>query len=185
MTVPPRLVGAWRRAGVLIDGTRIVEEFDRLWLQTPQWFADIRLRIDQSRGPCDAGLPVFLSQEGAAAGTTSWADPIITWDKTIAVSAPPPGSDDSRPLTWADGVVAESGTTLVHGQEREFIEEWLRMTDDDVSWSTDVDDRRARVEVGRWAIEVRDDRPAGAYTATRFERDGDGWRPTGTYRVEA
>jgi hypothetical protein len=185
MTVPQKLVGAWRRAGVLIGGTRIVEEFDRLWLQTPEWFADIRLRIDPSRGPCDEGLPVFLSQEGAAAGTTSWAEPIITWDKSIAVSARPPGSDDSRPLTWADGVVQESGMTLVHGQECHFIEEWLRMTDDDAAWSTDVGDRRVRVEVGRWAIEVSDDRPVGAFTATRFERTDGKWRPVGTYRVEA
>jgi hypothetical protein len=183
MTVPRKLVGAWRRAGVLIDGTRVVEEFDRLWLQTPEAFADIRLRIDPSRGPCEEGLPVFLSQEGAAAGVASWSEPVITWDKQVAVVASAPGSD-ARPLTWADGVVCESGTTLIRGTERDFVEEWLRMTDDDVTWSADVTDRAMRVEVGRWAIEVRDDRPNGPFTATRFERVDGEWRPVGSYRVK-
>ena len=58
-----------------------------------------------------------------------------------------------------DGVAFETGKTEVDGVETVFIEEWLRMTDDDVEWSADVCDREARIEVGNYAIEIKDARP--------------------------
>ncbi|MDT5315369.1 MAG: hypothetical protein QOE74_4389, partial [Mycobacterium sp.] len=51
MTLPVELVGAWRRVGLLIDGVRRVDYCDVLWLQSADWFADIRTLIQPGVGP--------------------------------------------------------------------------------------------------------------------------------------
>ncbi len=34
---------------------------------------------------------------------------------------------------------------------------------------------RARVEVGRFAVEIKDDRPNGSFVSTRYEKKGSQW----------
>jgi hypothetical protein len=173
MAVPQKIVGAWRRSGLLLDGVRHVDHADVIWLQTPEWYADIRLRIDpKSVVPTD-GVPDWFAAEFSFAGPAEWNDPVITWNHAIDMSLEP--AVDANPLTWEDGVAFERGTTEVDGTPTPFIEEWLRMTDDDVTWSADIGDKEARIEVGRFAIEIRDQRgTGGAFTSTRFHLvDGD------------
>jgi hypothetical protein len=56
-----------------------------------------------------------------------------------------------------------------------FTEEWLRMTDDSVSWSADPRENRARIEVGRFAVEIEDSRPSGGFRAVRYHQQGGEW----------
>jgi hypothetical protein len=49
------------------------------------------------------------------------------------------------------------------------------MTDDEVSWSAQVGTNRARIEVGRFAVEIEDRRPAGGFQAVRFHQVGGEW----------
>src|ERR1700722_5083193 len=130
MSLPIELVGAWRRSGLILDGVRKVDYCDVIWLQTPTWFVDIRLLIDPTVTPPTEGLPGFFYKEFCFAGVTSWDPPQITWDHKIDSSLQP--SVDSNPLIWEDGVVFECGTATVDGEPVPFIEEWLRMTDDEV-----------------------------------------------------
>jgi hypothetical protein len=172
MAVPIQLVGAWRRSGLLLDGVRQIDYCDVIWLQTPDWFVDIRLRIDRTVSVPD-GIPEFFYREFAFAGVTTWAPPIITWDHLIDSSLEP--DVDANPITWEDGVVIERGKVRLGGREIPYTEEWLRMTDDDVMWSAEAGDKQARIEVGRFAVAISDSRPDGGFVATRYEKQGSDW----------
>lgn len=173
MAVPIELVGAWRRSGLLLDGVRKVDYADVVWLQTPEWFVDIRLLIDPKADIPTEGVPEFFYTEFAFAGVTKWDPPKITWEHLIDSSLEP--AVDSNPVTWEDGVVCECGKASVDGREATFVEEWLRMTGDDVVWSASPGDKEARIEVGRFAVEIKDDRPSGGFVATRYHKQGDEW----------
>ncbi|MDQ1426484.1 MAG: hypothetical protein QOD72_3982, partial [Acidimicrobiaceae bacterium] len=173
MSVPTKLVAAWRRSGLILDGQRHVDHADVIWLQTPEWYADIRLRIDPTSSLPTTGAPWFY-KEFSFAGPAEWNDPVITWNHVIDFSLEP--TVDANPLTWVDGVAFETGKTEVDGVETVFIEEWLRMTDDDVEWSADVRDKGARIEVGNYAIEIKDARSTGGiFSSTRFHLTRTGW----------
>jgi hypothetical protein len=148
-------------------------------LQTPEWFADISLLIPGVVDPERPELPGFFTRSGSFAGRAKWDPPRITWDHEVA----PRRSIglDSNPLVWDNGVVLECGTRTVNGEEVPFVEEWLRMTDDDVAWSAEGSDSRVRVEVGKWAIEVRDERPTGQFESVRYDLTDDGWVPFGSF----
>jgi len=173
VAVPPNLVGAWRRSGLLLDGIRKVDFSDVIWLQTPEWFADIRLRVDPHLTAPTEGVPEWFYDEFCFAGVAEWDDPRITWNHLIDSSLEP--TVDSNPLTFEDGVAFERGRSEVDGVETPFIEEWLRMTPDDVEWSADHGDNWARIEVGRFAVEIRDDRPAGGFMASRYHLVDGNW----------
>ncbi len=177
MSVPPELVGAWRRVGLTLDGVRHVDYCDVIWLQTPKWFADIRLRLVPDRSIPSDGVPDWLYAEAAFAGLAHWSAPRMTWEHVIDYNRGVP--QGSNLLRRADGVLMEQGVTTIAGLEAPFSEEWLRMTGDDVVCAVDCQDGQCRVEVGGWAIELRDERPHGPFSAIRYEAAGDAWTPTG------
>ena len=57
------------------------------------------------------------------------------------------------------------------------------MTGDDVTWSVDKGDKRARIEVGRFAVEIRDDRPEGDFSATRYHLVDGNWVTFGSVKA--
>jgi hypothetical protein len=71
MSVDEFLVGAWTRSGLVVDGSRCVDQCQVLWLQTPVWYADIRL-------PCpggsmfEAGPGTVFARPVASAGEATW-----------------------------------------------------------------------------------------------------------------
>jgi len=180
MGVPIELVGAWRRSGLIWKGVRQVDYCDVVWLQTPEWFVDIRLIMEPSTVPADAKVPAFFYKNRCFAGHASFAAPQITWNHEIDSTDTPRTRPDSNPLVWDNGVVLECGSATVDGEEHPFIEEWLRMTADDTPWSASGDEHFARIEIGKWRVEVSDDRPAGKFTATRYDLTETGWSKIGT-----
>jgi hypothetical protein len=179
MSVPPNLVGAWRRSGLLLDGIRKVDFCDVIWLQTPEWFVDIRLRIDPLLEAPTEKVPGWFYDEFCFAGIAEWDDPQITWNHLIDSKE---SGVDSNPLTFEDGVAFERGRTDLDGTETPFIEEWLRMTPDHVEWTAEHGNKWARIEVGRFAVEIRDDRPTGEFTATRFHLVDGEWITFGSVK---
>jgi len=175
MGVPIELVGAWRRSGLIWKGVRVVDYCDVVWLQTPEWFVDMRLIMDPAAVPENADAPAFFYRNRCFAGHTTWEAPEITWAHELDSSATRSNRPDSNPLVWEDGVVFECGRSSVDGEEHPFIEEWLRMTDDDVTWSAEGDHTSARIEVGKWAVEISDSRPEGTFKATRYALTDSGW----------
>ncbi len=181
MTLPIELVGAWRRSGLLLDGVRTVDYCDVIWLQTPEWFVDIRLLIGPKAEAPSEGVPEFFYKEFAFAGITTWEPPVIAWNHLIDSSLEP--AADANPITWADGVVLENGSALVENQTVAFTEEWLRMTDDAVCWRAEVGANRARIQVGRFAVEIEDSRPHGGFRAVRLHQQGGEWVPFGEVKA--
>jgi hypothetical protein len=179
MGLPIELVGAWRRSGLIWKGSRVVDYFDVVWLQTPEWFVDIRLPIPDAEIPERSGMPDFFDKSFSFAGHTTYEAPQITWNHEIDSNQS--SGLDSNPLQWENGVVFECGQATVDGETHPFIEEWLRMTDDDVTWKADAEGSRARIEVGGWAVEIHDDRAAGGtFSAKRYDRGSTGWELFGT-----
>ncbi len=177
MSVPRELVGAWRRVGLTLDGARLVDYCDVLWLQTATSFADIRLRLVPDDAVPTDGIPDWFYARAAFAGISRWSPPRMTWEHELDFDGSvPPGSNVLRA---GDGVLVEEGATTVAGREIPFSEEWLRLTDDDVICSVTGGDGHARVEIRRWAIELRDPRPDGPFAAIRYELMDRDWMATG------
>lgn len=173
MAIPRKLVGAFRRSGLILNGKRMVDYADVIWLQTPEWFVDMRLLIDRGSQTATPDVPAWFYQEKAFAGIATWDSPRITWQHLI--DSHRQATSDSNVLVWDDGVVIERGVTDLHGQATPFAEEWLCMTGDDVECSAEHDEGRARITVGNFAVEIFDERPGGGrFNATRLEmREGE------------
>jgi len=177
LTVAPELVGAWRRVGLTLGGRRLVDCCDVVWLQTPSWFADLRLRLAPAPVAPVADAPAWFYAEAAFGGVASWAAPRMTWRHELDLDGSvPPGSND---LCFEGGVLVEQGDTDVDGRPTPFREEWLRMTAENPACSARREGSALRVEVGRWAIELLDERPSGSFSAVRLESAGEVWRETG------
>jgi hypothetical protein len=176
--VPRELVGAWRRSGLIIDGSRQVDYCDVLWLQSADWYADIRLALPVPGPVPTDGVPGHFAKERAFAGITTWTPPVITWEHVFDVRENPPL--DSKALRWHHGVVVERGTQLWNGRDVPWEEEWLRMSDDDVEPVVTLDDRCVHIAVGDWVIETKDERPKKPFRCTRYDRIHSGWREVGT-----
>jgi hypothetical protein len=177
------LVGAWRRSGLWFDGARQVDHCDVMWLQTPEWFADIRLRLDPSSTPPPDGLGARFAKEVAFGGIGTWEEPLMTWAHHFDTRPSLPL--DANPLHPEDGVMMERGTIADGGRDVPFAEEWLRLTGDDPKWAAVSGDGSLRVEVGRWAVEITELEPGGPSRATRYDLvDGD-WIVAGAVPVAA
>ena len=57
------------------------------------------------------------------------------------------------------------------------------MTPDDVTWSAEHGDNWARIEVGRFAVEIKDDRPGGDFSATRYHLVDGNWVTFGSVKA--
>lgn len=178
--IPNELMGAWRRIGLIIDGKRRVDYCDVLWLQSEEWFADIRLRLStQGPDPKDT-VAVAFAKEGSFAGTASWADSTMTWKHLLDIRENPP--IDASPVKWQKGGIIEGGTMLVDGRSVPWAEEWVRLTNEKDKPITRLNSGYAYIEVGSYAIEVKDSRPDGCFEAVRSDCVADKWTRIGSVR---
>ncbi|MEV6113102.1 hypothetical protein AB0L59_11420 [Streptomyces sp. NPDC052109] len=180
MTVPRKLIGAWRRTGLIIDGLRQVDYCDVLWLQSADWFADIRLPLDPVRPAPSDGVAGYFAKEGSFAGLAHWSSPMMTWEHLIDVRKNP--QPDSNHVHWQNGGIIERGTKLWNAREVPWAEEWIRLTDDSVEPVVEADDRHVHIVVGDWAIKIEDERPHGNFLSVRHDRIDGEWREVGSVR---
>jgi hypothetical protein len=173
------LTGAWRRAGLIVDGVRVKDRCDVLWLQSQDWYADLRIPLPGAAGA--AGPESVFARAWAFAGTASWDPPLMTWEHHLD-SEPEPRADSNR--LELDGTVAiERGEIWWDGRAVPFCEEWQRISPLKVEMSVELDDNRAAIAVGPWRIVIHDQRPYGPFHARRYERDGGKWQACGSLRV--
>jgi hypothetical protein len=170
MSVPAELTGAWQRAGLIVDGVRCVDACDVIWLQSPDWYADIRLprpdREVSSTGPAAAFAAAW-----AFGGTADWDPPVMTWHHSFDSRAGV--TPDANPLVWEEGLLVERGTFQWAGQGLRFEEEWRRLSPAGAGTTADIGEERIVVRVDRWRITIDDRRPDHPFTAVRQEeRDG-------------
>lgn len=180
MSVAAALVGAWKRSGLLVDGLRVPDPCDVLWLQSAETYADIRLPLDPGATPETPGGPAGLfARASAFAGAAHWEPPSMVWEH--ALDAHPRGGTDQGTLDLSrDGWAYEDGTVTWEGRPVPFREEWERISTPADPVHVEATAGRISVTVGRWRIDVGDGRPAGEFRAERFERRGATWELVGT-----
>jgi hypothetical protein len=177
VTVDSFLVGAWTRHRLFVDGVRCLHGCQVLWLQTPDWYADIRL-------PCplaavsDGGPEAVFARPSAFAGTASWHPPIMTWQHQL--DSMPDQIEEFSPLDVAGDLLVESGRLRWAGLSIPFREEWRRMSGRRDEATTRVDSNRIAITIGGWRIEVEDNRPLGVFRASRHDFEQGSWRLKGT-----
>jgi hypothetical protein len=168
MSLPGEFFGAWRRVGLVVDEVRRVDYCDVLWLQSPDWFADIRTHIQPGAGPAADDPHAAFSGELSFAGTTEFTAPKLHWIHTLDSrgEAPP----DQNPVTWQDKMLVESGSFAWLGREVPFVEEWGYLGDDGLHGVGR--DGHVRVEAAGFAIEVSSG--PNVFSAVKYQsRSGD------------
>jgi len=161
--VPREFAGAWRRTDLHVGG-QLRDDADVLWLQTSEWYADLRIPHDDHGGPIEA-----------FAGPARWVEPYFTWLHHIDWVGSFP--DDVGHLTWDDGVLIETGWFEAEPKDQPYEERWVpdpvkgpRL----VAIRTGAEGRAAMVRVGDEAITLVDERLGGGGFAARRDQRVDG-----------
>ena len=163
LVLPLEFAGAWRRTDLHVGG-RLRDDADVLWLQTSEWYADLRIPHDDDGGPIEA-----------FAGPARWVDPYFTWMHHIDWVGSFP--DDVGHLAWDDGVLIETGWFEAEPKDEPYEERWVpdavkgpRL----VATRTTEGCRAVLVRVGDEAITLVDERMAGGGFAARRDQRLDG-----------
>jgi hypothetical protein len=176
VTVDGFLVGAWTRSRLVVDGVQCVDRCQALWLQTPDWYADVRMRR-RSQPPCDCGPEATLTRPRAFAGTSTWQPPVMTWYHLLDYLGDP--ITDSIPLERKGDLLIEAGSLRWAGLAIPFREEWRRINRPHDEISAEIGSRRIQITVGAWRILVIDDRPRGPFQASVLTLADGGWHSSG------
>jgi hypothetical protein len=165
LVLPSEFAGAWRRTDLHIGG-RLRDDADVLWLQTSEWYADLRIPHDDRGGPIEA-----------FAGPARWVEPYFTWLHHIDWVGSFP--DDVGHLAWDDGVLIETGWFEAEPKDEPYEERWVPDTVKGPRLAATLateSSRAAVVRVGDEAITLVDERPGGGgFAARRDQRIDDRW----------
>lgn len=175
------LVGAWCRAGLIVGGQRVKDRCEVLWLQSEDWYADIRVPAPDAGEA--SGPESLFARPWAFGGRGRWEPPVMTWEHLLD-SDPDPDTDSNRLVLDGD-LAFEEGQIEWHGAAVPFCEEWQRISPPDAEVSTEVNANRIDIVLARWRITMLDERPYGPFRATRHERGASGWKPAGQVHAPA
>jgi hypothetical protein len=177
MTVDDFLVGAWTRSRLIVDGAQCTDRCRVLWLQTANWYADVR--IPSRAGVWRQGGPeAVFARPWAFAGQARWDPPVMTWQHQLDSMREPIA--DSNPLDRMGDLLVEAGSFKWAGLAIPFRAEWRRISGRDEAVSVELGSDRIQVTVAFWRILVEDDRPSGPFRASRLDFEDGEWRLTGT-----
>ncbi len=173
MAVSQEFVGAWRRVGLLIDGVRRVDYCDVLWLQSPDWFVDIRTLIVPGLAPEAGDVQAHFAKELSFAGTTEFNGAKLHWRHLLDSrgEAPP----DENLVVWQDRLLIESGYFGWHGREVPFVEEWGFLGREGVKGVGE--DGHIRVEAAGFANEAQ--RTGPGFKAVKYLYSAEVWTKIG------
>ena len=175
--VPHQLIGVWRRSGLIIDGARQLDRCDVLWLQSADWYVDIRLPTSHAEPSPQGDVAIHFARARAFAGIASWQEPVLTWEHVVDVDEHP--RTDSNPLEWTKDGVLERGVHRSQGRDVPWIEEWHRIDAAEPVVSVSADRRHVTMQAGDRAVDIRDERPTGRFVAVRRDLVDGCWRQMG------
>lgn len=155
MTVPDRFIGAWERAELCIDGRPVADAGRAVWVQAGRAFVDVR------------GAGGFAS-DTCFAGTTSWAEPYLTWTHTIDRASDDQHADRGH-ITFDGEDLIEEGEAIA-GMAVSYRERWRRLPGPPAPVSVVAEPSTIAVRVGYHAAAVVDARPSGRGFSARCWR---------------
>jgi hypothetical protein len=163
--IPVEMTGGWVRKGIALDGAEPVEDALVWWLQAPSKHCDLRVAFDTSSGA--KGLMSF-------AGTTTWADPALTWSPEIELN--PSSSEDVGVITWDGEDLMEAGTLVDGEREVSYVERWRRLPRSDGELLALSCPHGRLVRTGHYALTIVDERrTGGAFAAVAWRLQDGGW----------
>lgn len=126
---PSWMLGVWTREWIR-KGKVKSSPLDVHYLQTPSYFADVRVPKDRPRFAgaasfadlTDADLLVLAKQNGFV-GSTTMADTVATWHHDLQFQ-PPDGTEDSGRIR-----LLGRGRMREHGLDGSYTEAWRRVSD--------------------------------------------------------
>ena len=113
-TVPNKLVGAWVRESIQMEGETPKENSDVIWLQSQGYYGDIRISL--------ANLNI---EPESFSGGVNWEVPHLTFQHDLDFHNE--GLDIGR-VDWDGDVLLEHATFEMVGKRYECKERWLRQT---------------------------------------------------------
>jgi hypothetical protein len=181
LLVPSQFVGAWRRSGLLISGKRRVDHCDVLWLQSEEWFADIRLPLIDggSVDPADV-VATHFSRPRAFIGRSSWDCPIFRWEHILDTADVVSRSDANMVQATAYGISEHGEWALEDGTTIKWCEEWTRLSASCPEVVMLDDMHRFEISCDTWTIQAIDHRPRGSLRICRSDFCDDRWMSIGS-----
>jgi hypothetical protein len=154
--LPARFFGAWERDELTVDGDRVADAGRAVWVEAGAAYVDVR------------GAGGFAS-DTCFAGTTSWAEPCLTWRHDIDAH---PGGDgvDVGHMTFDGEDLIEQGD-FIAGKQVPYRERWRRLGGPrgPVLAADTVDGTGLAVRVGNHAATVVDQRPEGGTLSAHYQ----------------
>ena len=170
--IPAKLRGGWVRRSISLDGRDEATDTLVWWLQAPSKHCDLRIP--------PAGRDGLM----AFAGTTTWAEPRLTWHPELELI--PSCFEDSGVITWDGADMIETGVCQEDGRQLSYVERWQRLPGsqrDQFALSTGTG---RMVRAGGYALSIIDDRPdGGSFAAVAWTLTGGEWSAAHRWPVDA
>lgn len=154
--------GGWVRKGIAIDGGPMSEPATVWWLQAASKHCDLRVPHD--------GLDGLVS----FAGTTSWAEPRLTWQPELEFD--PSVFEDVGVITWDGSDLIETGSIGDGAREIGYVERWQRLPGSETEHLALSNETGRIVRTGRYALAITDGRAeSGEFSAVAWSLHDDQW----------
>ena len=162
--IPAEMTGGWIRHGIALDGAEPVEDAVVWWLQAPSKHCDLRVPFDTDG---IEGLMCF-------AGTTTWADPSLTWSPELELDAST--ATDVGVIGWDGEDLMEAGTFVDGGRAVSYVERWRRLPHSDGELLALSRPHGRLVRTGPYALTIVDERPiGGSFAAIAWTLENGTW----------
>ncbi len=163
---PDAFAGLWRRRSLQLGDAPPSEPAAVYWIQWRDHYLDVRMPVAEPSPFCGPGT---------FGGTTSWADPVLTWHH--ALDSEPGAAADEGTVRWlAQDLIEERGVAVLDGIDVRYVEVWARVGGRPGAgrhWSPGAGTLAVEAGPHRMAATLAGD---GAWAAARGElRTGVGW----------
>ncbi|MGX7678928.1 hypothetical protein ACSMXN_08515 [Jatrophihabitans sp. DSM 45814] len=161
--IPAEMTGGWVRNGITMNGAEPAAENTVVWwLQAPTKHCDLRVPHEGTDGVM------------SFAGTTSWAEPSLTWSPEIELDRSI--FEDVGVISWDGNDLIETGVSYEGERTISYVERWQRLPGGSGELLALSSPSGRLVRTGRYALTIVDQRLAGGtFAAVAWIWQGEEW----------